>query len=178
MILVSAGHRPGAQGASYMGFSEWPEAMVWASKIVEMLPRESLLVPTGHLRDKVKFINEHSPSVAIEIHFNSAVSRAGENVGEGSETLYFPGSKTGRRLAETVQKHLSPIFKPDRGAKEGWYQMNPANGPDFFLKATACPAVIIEPEFIHLKDKITAGRDSGCAAIVAALREWLSERGK
>lgn len=174
MLLISAGHRPEAQGASYMGFSEWPEAMKWATEIVNLMPRESLLVPTGHLREKVKFINEHAPLLAVEIHFNSAVNRAGKHVGEGSESLYCPGSKKGKRLAEDIQKHLSPLFKPDRGAKEGWYQMNPANGPDFFLKATICPAVIIEPEFIQHKEKITENRTDGCRAIVNAIMEWVN----
>jgi N-acetylmuramoyl-L-alanine amidase len=36
----------------------------------------------------------------------------------------------------------------DRGVKEGWYKMDQANGPDYFLSATKCPSVIVEGYFL------------------------------
>lgn len=170
MILVSAGHRPEARGACYQGFCEWDEATQWASTIVHHLRRDALLVPTGHLQGKVKFINDHNPTVAIEVHFNSARDRSGNPVGAGSETLYMPGSAKGRYCAEIVQRTMAGIFQPDRGVKEGWYQADPANGPIFFLKRTACPALIIEPEFIHRQEVIQSNREAACHAVADALQ--------
>lgn len=178
MILVSAGHRPEARGACYQEFCEWDEAMRWASLIVQILGRDALLVPTGHLQQKVGFINAHSATLALEVHFNSAKDRGGNNVGEGCETLYMPGSEPGRRCAEIVQGALAGVFRPDRGVKKGWYQADPANGPIFFLRSTHCPALIIEPEFIHRREVIQGRRDEACHAIAAALalaREKLTQ---
>ncbi|MDA3834721.1 MAG: N-acetylmuramoyl-L-alanine amidase, partial [Spirochaetales bacterium] len=36
----------------------------------------------------------------------------------------------------------------NRGVKEGWYMMDPKNGPDYFLAETNCPAVITEFYFL------------------------------
>lgn len=176
MILVSAGHRPEARGACYQTFCEWNEAMLWASRIVQILNHEALLVPTGHLRQKVEFINARRPAVAIEIHFNSAVDRGGNHIGEGCETLYMPGSARGRALAEHVHAAYAPLFPPDRGIKEGWYRMDPANGPDYFLRATSCPALILEPDFIHRQSDIQGNRVAACEAIAHALRSYVAQR--
>jgi hypothetical protein len=59
----------------------------------------------------------------------------------------------------------------DRGAKEGWYQMNPQKGPDYFLKATNCTALILEPEFIEHRDRIVGKREDGARAIADAIEE-------
>lgn len=171
VILVSAGHRPEARGACYQDFCEWEEAMQWASLIVNRIGRDGLLVPTGHLRDKVSFINSHGATLALEVHFNSAVDRGGNHVGEGCETLYMPLSVDGRRCAEIVQRALAEVFQPDRGVKPGWYQGDPTNGPIFFLKGTTCPALIIEPEFIHRRQVIQDSREAACQRIATALTE-------
>lgn len=179
MIFVSAGHYPSKPGAAYKGFTEYDEAEIWADKIVEYLDGEGKLVPTGFLGQKVGFINVREPDLAIEVHFNAAVDDNGNNVGRGCETLYFPGSTKGKRLAEIVHEAIAEVFEPDRGVKEGWYRMNPENGPDYFLARTSCPAIIVEPDFIHRKEIIQNGRDACCELIASALlharKEILSE---
>lgn len=181
MIFVSAGHYPSKPGASHGSFTEYDEAAVWANRIVEILD-EAVLVPTGFLRQKAAFINARAPSLAIEIHFNSFkvwrdANRDGlmtddeiHAAGRGSETLYYPGSEKGKRFAEIVQTALASVFQPDRGIKEGWYRLNPDNGPDFFLAKTSCPAVIVEPEFIHRKGIIQDNREEACQRIASALQ--------
>lgn len=161
MIFVSAGHYPAAPGARYGRFIEHDEAVIWAELLVEELGGSGILVPTGFLREKVDFINRRimNGDIAIEIHFNAAKDSSGKNVGRGSETLYYPGSVKGKLLAETCQSVLATYFLPDRGVKEGWYRMDPERGPDFFLAKTKCPAVIVEPEFVHRNDLIDASRD-------------------
>lgn len=189
MIFLSPGHHPAAPGAVYQGFAEHDEAARWVYEIFNHLPIDSaLVVPPLVLQSKVDFINRRvvvGRSIAVEIHFNSAkvwkdldhdgVVDEGEqqNVGRGSETLYMPGSVKGRQLAEVLQAALAEVFKPSRGVKEGYYQMNPAKGPDYFLEKTICPAVILEPEFIHFKREIQAGRAKACELIADALEEFV-----
>ena len=77
--------------------------------------------------------------------------------------------------AKIMQKHLAPAMENnDRGAKAGWYQMNPSKGADYFLKATNATALIIEPEFIEHYASIKDHREAGTTAIVAAINEFLS----
>ncbi len=191
MIYVSAGHHEKAQGASYNGVTEYSLTTVWADKIAKLLNDNAVRVPNGTLRQKVSFINDQAKpgDIAIEIHFNSAqiwrdqnangVVDDGEmaNVGEGSETLYYPGSKKGQAAAEAVQESISRIFSPNRGAKEGWYQMNKAKGPDFFLAKTKCVALIIEPEFIDNTRVITNNVEMGCYSIAEALTDIINNKG-
>jgi len=173
MILISAGHYPTKPGACFGEFCEFDEAHKWAMLIVKILGEDnSILVPTGVLKDKVEFINTraNSESIAIEIHFNSAKNKDGVHIGRGSESLYYPGSTKGKVVADTVQDFLAKEFSPNRGSKEGYYRMQKKFGPDYFLAKTKCVSVIVEPDFIHLKDKIRAGRAAGCNAIANALK--------
>ena len=171
MIFISAGHYPSAPGARWGRFIEHDEAVIWADKISEALDN-AMLVPTGVLKDKVKFINERvmNGDIAVEVHFNAARDANNNPVGRGSETLYYPGSVKGKALAEVCQQALAEFYMPDRGVKEGWYRMNKKNGPDFFLAKTVCPAVIIEPEFVHRSDVIYEHRDDAITSLIQALK--------
>lgn len=170
MILISAGHYSLSPGAQYMSFSEFPQTMIWAHEIVKRLKKMSLpvgLVPTGTLTKKVQFINDfakrgESVWAVFEIHFNAGG-------GQGSESLYFPGSKLGKQYAEAIQRELGPVFGKDRGVKEGWYQQDPSRGTLYLLRETHCPAVIIEPEFVEHYEKIHAKREAACDAIAEAI---------
>jgi len=188
MIFISAGHHQKAKGASYKNIAEFDETVLWQKKIAMYLdPDTFILVPSGRLGDKICFINEQilasssGPHIAIEIHFNMAWKDTDEDgevdideyLGRGSETLYYPNSHNGKHLAEMLQAKLSIIYGPNRGAKEGWYQMNPAKGPDRFLSKTNCPALIIEPEFIHNYEKIVEGRLAGCKIIADTLKTMM-----
>lgn len=142
-------------------------------------------------------------SICAEIHFNDAVKWRDKNgdgkvtpdelehVGEGAETLYCPGSEKGRALAAAVQDaidHLFPYKWTDhnrnglqerdeltgRGVKEGWYRMDRTKGPDFILKQTACPCVIVEPEFVQRRDRIVRHREAACAALATALKAFVA----
>lgn len=187
-VFISAGHYPEKPGACFGDFCEFQEAMSWAVVLTDKLLRESItaqLVPTGFLQQKVDFINGGGPLLAVEIHFNSfkvwedankdgiITSNELHSAGSGSETLFFPGSMRGRALAESVQRNLAKVFPPNRGIKEGWYKMNKKFGPDYFLERTRCPAVIVEPEFIHKKNLIQSNREAGCQAIMEGIIEML-----
>jgi len=174
MIFISAGHHPTKPGAKYDRFIEHDEACVWVDIIVHKLDGKAIAVPTGFLKDKVEFINSRlmNGDIAVEVHFNAAVDADGKNVGRGCETLYYPGSVDGQRLAEKCQEALEDAFPPSRGIKEGWYRMDPKRGPDFFLARTKCPAVIIEPEFVHRFQLIFDNRDDAITLLTIALEEY------
>jgi len=188
MILISAGHHKKAKGATFGKFNEYDLAVAWADNIVYILnhggDKRCIRVPNGTLKEKTYFINAvPEKNIAVEIHFNSAQMWKDQNangvvddgemvhVGRGSETLYYAGSKKGKKAAEMMQDALSKVFPPNRGAKEGWYQMNPAKGMDYFLAKTNCVSLIIEPEFIDNIETLIKNMDTGCHAIANGLLE-------
>lgn len=185
MILVSAGHHaPGDPGACFESFCEHAEAMSWARALVAYLRDDGIdaaMVPAGPLKKKVEYINSYLPTLAVEIHFNSAKNAEGRHIGRGCETLYHPKSPAGRIAAQAMHDALAPIFPPGRGAKEGWYRMDKPGHVDYvgdvdgdekidyFLAATHCPAVIVEPQFIHLKTHIRVHAMEGCRALAECI---------
>jgi len=176
IIEVSAGHYPDKPGASYSGFSEHQEALLWATLVRDKIGSMAGLVPVGRLSEKVAHINSQKEChLAVEIHFNSAKDADGNHIGDGSETLYHPKSTTGHNAALIVQRHLSSVCGPNRGARPGWYQGDPEKGAIYFLDKTRVPALIIEPEFIHRLDEIVPVREDACEAIAAALVEIVQQ---
>jgi N-acetylmuramoyl-L-alanine amidase len=185
-IAISAGHNVKAKGASYQGVFEYDLTVKWRSLIVAALGRHALIVPTGGLVDKVAFINSHNCDAAIEVHFNASPS----GKGSGCETLYSPGSIKGIRLAMHIQGELAELCAPSRGVKEGWYQQDRPNYVDYpgdingderqlyFLRATNCPAVIVEPLFINELDRIADVQGDACKRIAQAVMAWGKENGR
>ena len=184
-VLLSAGHYPEAPGACHPakdkgGFCEHAEAQKWVKVLASILESqcEVEIVPTGKLGSKVSWINaQPDTDVVLEIHFNAC----GGCPAKGSESLYFPGSTRGKKIAQMVQRELSKVFPPNRGAKEGWYGMDrpgvkdyPGDvegdeTPDYLLRKTKAVACIVEPEFIHNQKTIEQNREEGCIAIAAAV---------
>lgn len=185
LIAISAGHNPNQKGASYQEHTEYDEACEWVTKICDYLVELGYgvyEVPTGSLKSKVEKINEiEDIECAIEVHFN-----AGSFAASGSETLYFPGSEKGKALATYVQAYMSTaIGNRDRGVKEGWYRQDRPGVKDYagdvdgdetllyFLRATNCTAIIIEPEFIHHWEMFDSYRDTACRAIALGVKSYL-----
>jgi N-acetylmuramoyl-L-alanine amidase len=190
MLILSPGHYPADPGACFQAgqrlYCEHGEALDWVHRIAHYARQRVMvdIAPGLWLGDKVRWINRHAPraELAAEIHFNSDPKRAGR----GSETLYCPGSEAGALAARIVQGSMAGLFPPDRGAIEGWYRMDRPGHVDYpgdvegdervdyFLKATACPALILEPEFIHNRQKLHDQRDTACERIAEALVEALA----
>lgn len=168
MFYISAGHHAKRQGASNGLHTEFHEAIIWQSKIIQYLDdmgAEARVVPNATLKGKVDYINDGHPTYALEIHFNSNEPYS------GCETLYYPGSDRGYLLASCIQDHLHVACgNRDRGVAEGWHRRNQDNGPNFFLENTKCPAAIIEPEFIYNWDEIQEMRDEACYAVAKSLQ--------
>lgn len=184
-VFISAGHNPSQVGACNGSWCEYPNACEWVDLVTSALTTSGISVvkvPTGSLTEKVAFINSKYKrgDIAIEIHFNSNVNA------KGSESLYYHASVKGRSLATIIQKHISPIFAPDRGAKEGWFRMDKPGvldyvgdvdgdeKPDYFLAKCAPVAVIVEPEFVYNKTKLDANKHNACIAISKAIIEYLN----
>ncbi len=186
MIILSAGHFPEDPGACFQGFCENGEAVLWVKLIHDCLSAAFpvVIAPSVWLGDKVRWINDYrpKPKLVAEIHFNSDASRKGK----GSETLYYPRSIKGQKIAQIVQDSVASFFPPNRGIKEGWYRMDKPGHidypgdvegdekVDYYLKKTNYPAIIVEPEFIHNKTTILAARDETCEVIAHALYDTLA----
>lgn len=172
MILLSVGHYFEAPGAcNDDGICEWEIARGWMNKIYHgLIPHLPVSMVRGEkLGEKVRFINNHTDvKIAVELHFNSNVNA------KGSETLHYPGSKSGKEFAEIVQKHFykREIFQPNRGAKPGYHQMDPTKPIDYFLRKTKCTSIIIEPDFISQIERIEKWEHEGCQAIIDAIFEF------
>lgn len=176
-VAVSPGHNAGAVGACHEGFCEYPETVIWQGLLACALLAKGIEVfkvdPDG-LKEKVASINAMTCHMAIEIHFNAC----GGCGASGAETLYYPGSAKGKEAAQLVQARLcAAMGNKDRGVKEGYYQMNPDNKPDYFLRATNCTALIVEPEFVEHPDKIQAKRAQACEAMAEGIVDALAVLG-
>jgi hypothetical protein len=102
--------------------------------------------------------------------------------------LCYPGSAKGMELAHAVQKVLAEDFPPSRGVRAGWYRMDrpgvvdyhgDVEGDetiDYFLKYTNCPAIIIEPDFVHRWDLLEHNRAHACMGmareLILLLEHW------
>ena len=182
-VAVSAGHYPEKQGAAWEGVSEFDETIIWQRDVLAALSEmpevfEGVLIETGGLTKKVKQINAANCDLAIEIHFNAG----GKPTTRGCETLFYPGSKTGELAARKFQLPLATaMLTKSRGCKPGWYKMDrpgivdfygDEDGdemPDYFLRATNCTALILEPEFIQQIESIRERRADGVRSIVMSL---------
>lgn len=189
IVLLSAGHYPGAPGACWPPtgenrFCEHEEAARWVSHIAIAVREQFpvITVPTGPLEKKVEWMNAYRPpadhrvALSAEIHFNSNEQRRGS----GCETLYYPGSRRGLAAATMIQNAMSVIYR-DRGIQEGWYRLDKPGRIDFagdipgdealdvFISGVPFPAVIIEPEFIFNRDVIETTRNDACTLIAEAI---------
>jgi N-acetylmuramoyl-L-alanine amidase len=86
-------------------------------------------------------VKELKADVAVELHFNSAVSKKAT----GHEWLYWLTSRKGKLLAESFQRSFVEAFpdRVDRGLKAKDQNSRGAG----FLSKTHCPAIICEPFF-------------------------------
>lgn len=174
MIAVSAGHGAGDPGAVFNGYTEREAAVRWAAAIVARLNGLGVPVfevPEGKLSAKIAAVNSRPEvKVAIEVHFNAGSTKA-----SGCETLHNPGSVSGERLARKVQSAMASFCAPNRGVKEGWYRQDPALGKLAWTDKIRAVSIIVEPLFIHERDRIEAMADIVPGVIADALAEFYRE---
>jgi hypothetical protein len=188
-VAISAGHHPAKQGAVWHGVTEFDETQYWQDEIIRQLETENKkrahgveIIPErigwNGLTRKVREINQLECNLAIEVHFNAC----GDPTVRGCETLYFPGSEAGLAAGIVIQNPLAAAMQTkSRGVKPGWYRMDrpgvvdfygDEDGdemPDYFLRATNCTSLILEPEFLSQIEYIRLRRKAGCFAIAKAI---------
>lgn len=150
-IWLFAGHDIKRQGAQWGHVTEW----LLSEEVLDRIrhPRIKILENDLDLIASVRAANmDPDCLLAAELHFNAG----GTSATQGCETLYCPGSTKGLRAAQAFQKaylrteeRCNGVRTSDRGVKEGWYRMQKNGSIDYFLRATAMPAIILEPEFIQ-----------------------------
>jgi len=168
-IVLCAGHTPEATGAvnAKYNLNEYSEALVIVECMVDILKDLDYQVTTmtGKLRDKVDFINEYKPDLALDIHFNADYDHLDpydndDTRGCGCMVMYCPKqSRYGgveplnynrKEQAITMSRVMSNVIKAkDLGGRQGWYWgSNPPKDKDYFLRKTTCPAFIPELGYI------------------------------
>jgi N-acetylmuramoyl-L-alanine amidase len=118
-----------------------------------------------------RHLAERAADVAIELHFNSAGPTA-----TGHEWLYWHTSKSGRRLAESIDLEFRLQLPPNVLRPRGCKPIPPNGRGSEFLRRTHCPAIITEPFFgSHAGDwKIaTESQDRIAIAIANGIAEWV-----
>lgn len=198
VLILSIGHHPESGGARWHDLSEHTEIVRWMNFIFGRLSKyndiSTHLVEIGKLPDKVAQVNEivrqtkamgaDVPILAVELHFNSA----GSTYVNGNETLYYPGSVTGKAAAHKFNNEFIgyaetqyDMYIRNRGAKEGWHRMDRPNvvdyvgdvdgdeTPNYFLRKTSCTSLILEPHFLCELEDMDYWHQSA-TAIAEALR--------
>lgn len=172
-VGLSYAHHPDKPGACYQGHCEHEESIIWTNHVAGVLEQFNcsiVMAPVGGLRNKVNHLNNQAVNAAVEIHFNGSPDPRVK----GCETLYCPGSVKGEQLADSVHKRYSSfMINPDRGVKEGWYQMKKGGTIDYFLRATICPAIIIEPDFISQIENIQECRRDATTQIAIGILDFV-----
>jgi len=114
--------------------------------------------------------NQNGVDIFISIHCNSA----GNEQAHGTETWYFKGSEAGQSLAHSIQKALvEAVGTTDRGAK--------ATVGYTVLRATECPAVLVELAFLsnpaereELRDLLLRRRFA--VGVVDGIEAWIAQQ--
>lgn len=144
LIVIDPGHGGRDPGAVRQGIMEKDINLKIAARLFTLLLNRGIRTRMTRtddsyvsLADRVRLANQIKAEIFISIHCNSAPTpEAG-----GIETLYYPGSRRGRKLAGKIQAELINNLKvKDRGIK--------ARSDLFVLKYTSMPAVLIECGFI------------------------------
>lgn len=144
-VFLSAGHGGSDPGAVGNGLKEKDINLQIMLAEKEVLERHGVTVVCSRLKDEndpvteeVREANDSGACVAHSVHTN-----AGK--GDGSESLYYPGSYDGKRLGGLFEKYVKELGQNSRGVK--------ARGDLWFLRGTKMVAVITECAFIdNVKD--------------------------
>ena len=150
-ICVDPGHSgPFEPGACAGGATEAAVTLQVSKILVRMLEgigqkvkltREDDIEDDG-LSWRAEVADKFHADIFISLHCNSAENPAAH----GTEVWYYPGSEQGHDLACSIQAALvKNCHTTDRGVK--------TNDTWTVLKATACPAVLVEMAFISNEEE-------------------------
>lgn len=133
-------------------------------EVLDVTPPEANRSLSDSLSYGVRMANNWGADFFISCHANSC-DRTSNPV--GCEAIYLGGSSKSEILAEHVDSALASLGLKDRGAKSdvrGLYE----------LRATSCPAIIIEPFFISSYTDVELYNSLGAEAIGNAIVKGLT----
>lgn len=123
---------------------------------------DAVLCQNDSLETICRAANDSGADVFVSIHCNAADNPQAL----GTETYYYPGSKAGRELAQTIQNQIVySLNMVDRGTKEAV----PGKNGLYVLNNTNMPAVLVELGFISNDhdEKVLANYQDALARAVA-----------
>jgi len=123
-VIIDPGHGGKDPGSLGFGLKEKNLTLDLAKKLESILKRRGIAASLTRQSDvfvplekRARLANQSSHTIFVSLHFNAHVDRS---IG-GTETFYWPGSTTGRRLASYVQGELGHRlaarnrgFKPEK----------------------------------------------------------------
>jgi len=178
-ICIDPGHSGACEpGACAAGCREADVNMGISQVIAKMLVKRGhtvTLTRTGDIDDdgltwRAELSSTVSADIFVSIHCNSYTNEKAH----GTETWYFAGSEAGRSLAHSIQSCLvAAVGTVDRGAK--------ATEALTVLRATECPAVLVELAFLSNPDEREQLTDlllrrRFAVGVVAGVEAWAAEQ--
>lgn len=123
-----------------------------------------------YLTDRIKAVNKANYKFIAEIHLNAGG-------GTGTETYYYHGSPTGKKVADQISKEISSalgVKQRSNGTDDGGDKVRlNDNGKDYFaiIRDTEPTAVLVETVFIDTASDLakvnTADGQKKCGAAIA-----------
>ena len=145
-VFLGVGHGGKDPGAVGNGLHEADLNLAIALACRDELVRHGVTVGMSRTTDAndpiseaAKECNAFKPDLGLDIHCNAGG-------GDGAETFYHYNGGTSKKLAENVLAEIVKIGQNSRGAKK----KQRADGKDhyYFIRETACPAVVVECAFV------------------------------
>ena len=162
-ICIAGGHSKKCPGASKY-IDEYTEDRKVAKACLAKLKKLGYTTKAGsnekatqaaELAEKCRISNAFKADLFGDIHFNACRTT---KAAVGVECYYWPGDKTGKKVAAQVSKDLSKLFGiPNRGAK--------ASRGLYVLRNTNCTAILPEVCFVDSKADTKAYKKSGAEKV-------------
>ena len=166
LVWIDAGHGgrdPGAVGIG--GLKETDVVLDISQEVARILERQGAQVRMTRtserfvsLQGRANLANRADADVFVSIHANAV--GGGRTSVNGVETFHYPGSSSGRRLAQDIQSSiLQDINMRNRGVKDARF---------YVLKYTDMPAALVEVGFV-------TGREDAARLRNPAFRREMAE---
>lgn len=145
-VFLGVGHGGKDPGAVGNGLHEADLNLSIALACKDELERHGVIVGMSRatdendpVSDEAKECNAFLPDLGLDIHCNAGG-------GDGAEVYYHYNGGTGKKLAENILAEIVKIGQNSRGAKT----KRRTDGKDYyyFVRETACPAVVVECAFV------------------------------
>ena len=121
---------------------------------IVITPEKKLSKAEEEIPYKTNLINKTDAEIGVELHLNCY-----DRIANGSEVCYYPSSKNGEKLAQSIQDKLAKNYK-DRGIKER-HNLG-------MLRKTKIPFVIVESFFCDNQEDCKKLKKKKLAFLIAS----------